>query len=69
MMGETDIYGVFVPTLGILMLVAFLLSLPLRAALRASGFYRFAWHPPLFDLALYVILLGGVVAVAARILP
>lgn len=69
MMGEIDIYGVFLPTLALLMLLAFLASLPVRAGLRAGGFYRFVWHPPLFDLALYVILLGGVVALATRILP
>lgn len=69
MMGETDIYGVFLPTLAVLMLVAFLVSLPVRAGLRACGLYRFVWHPPLFDLALYVTLLGGAVSLAARILP
>ena len=69
MMGEIDVYGVFLPTLAFLMLFAFLASLPLRGVLRACGFYRLVWHPPLFDLALYVILLGGVVALATRILP
>jgi hypothetical protein len=29
-----------------------------------TGFYRFVWHRPLFDLALYVVLLGVVVSVA-----
>ena len=31
------------------------------ACWRWSGFYRFVWHRPLFDLALYVVLLGAVV--------
>jgi hypothetical protein len=63
MTGELDIYGVFVPSLTAWMLLAFLISLPLRRVLALSGFYRLVWHRPLFDLALYVVLLGGVVAV------
>ncbi|UIY44850.1 DUF1656 domain-containing protein [Methylobacterium radiotolerans] len=50
------------------MAVAFALSLPLRRLLAATGFYRLVWHRPLFDLALYVVLLGGVVTLAHRIL-
>ena len=69
MMGELDIYGVFLPTPLLLMIATFVVSLPVRRGLRAAGLYRFVWHPPLFDLALYVILLGGVVALAARLLP
>ena len=69
MMGELDVYGVFLPTLGFLMVATFLVSVPVKRGLRAAGLYRFVWHPPLFDLALYVILLGGAVAAAARLLP
>jgi hypothetical protein len=61
MTGELDIYGVFVPSLAAWMLVAFLVSLVLRRILAATGFYRLVWHRPLFDLALYVVLLGCVV--------
>ena len=64
MTGELDIYGVFIPSLAAWMLIAFLVSLPLRRALAATGFYRLVWHRPLFDLALYVILLGCVVSLA-----
>lgn len=64
MTGELDIYGVFVPSLAAWMLLAFLVSLPLRRLLARRRFYRLAWHRPLFDLALYVVLLGAIVAVA-----
>jgi hypothetical protein len=63
MTGELDLYGVFIPSLAAWMLLAFLISLPLRRLLALTGFYRLVWHRPLFDLALYVVLLGGVVAV------
>lgn len=68
MTGEIDLYGVFAPSLLILMLVAYAVSLPLRRMLAWSGFYRLVWHQPVFDLALYVVLLAGVVALATRVL-
>ena len=64
MTGELDLYGVFVPSLAAWMLIAFALSLPLRRLLAWTGFYRVVWHRPLFDLALYVVLLSAVVSVA-----
>jgi hypothetical protein len=67
MTAELNIYGVFVPALFAWMLIAYGLSLPLRRALAWSGFYRFVWHRPLFDLALYVVLLGIVVFLAIRL--
>jgi hypothetical protein len=33
-----------------------------------SGLYRYVWHRALFDLALYVCLLGGVVYLASGLL-
>jgi Protein of unknown function (DUF1656) len=33
----------------------------LRWLLARFGFYRFVWHRPLFNLALYVLLAGAVV--------
>jgi hypothetical protein len=64
MTGEFDLYGVFVPSLAAWMGLAFVLLLPLRRLLARAGFYRLVWHRPLFDLALYVLLLGAVVALA-----
>lgn len=69
MTGELDLYGVFVPSLAAGMLIAFLASLLLRRLLARLGFYRLVWHRPLFDLALYVVLLGVVVALARPLLP
>lgn len=68
MMGELDIYGVFVPSLLVWMVAAFFLSLPVRRVLSWFGLYRLIWHRPLFDLALYVVLLGVVVATATKFL-
>ena len=59
MHGEFSLHGVFIPTLLILMLVAFALQNGLRVLLIRVGAYRHIWHPPLFNLALYVLVLGG----------
>jgi protein AaeX len=67
--GELDIYGVYIPIFVVVAAVAFLLQLLLRRVLDACGLYRFLWHRALFDLAIYVILLGLVTAAAASILP
>ncbi len=64
MTGEFDLYGVYVPSLAAWMLIAFVIGLPIRRLLTGLGLYRLVWHRPLFDLALYVLLLGAVVAVA-----
>jgi hypothetical protein len=33
------------------------------------GLYRFIWHRSIFDLSIYVIVLGIVVIVSHRLLP
>jgi Protein of unknown function (DUF1656) len=64
MIGEIDVYGVFVPTLLLWVVLALAVAAGLRRVLRRCGFYSFVWHRPLFDLALLVVVLGVVVALA-----
>jgi hypothetical protein len=59
MFGEFSLYGVFIPTLLALMTLAYLLTSALGYLLTRLGAYRHIWHPPLFNLALYIVLLGG----------
>jgi len=61
MIAELNLYGVFVPSLFLWMLVAFGILLVLRRALVHGNAYTLIWHRPLFDIALYVIILGAVV--------
>lgn len=62
MIGEFNVYGVFIPSLMAWTLIALGVTMALRAGLRFAGLYRWVWHPALFDLALFVIVLGGVIA-------
>jgi hypothetical protein len=59
MIGEISLYGIYVPPLLLLMLPALLLSRVLSGVMARTGFYRLVWHPALFDLSLFVIVLGG----------
>jgi hypothetical protein len=57
---------VFVSPLLLQMGAALVLCAVLRRVLAYFGVYRFVWHRPLFDLALLVIVLGGVAALTSR---
>jgi len=59
MNGHFDIYGVYVPTLLLLLLGAYVVKSLLHTVLVRIGFYRLVWHPPLFNLALYLMVLGA----------
>jgi hypothetical protein len=68
MTGEIDLYGVFVSPLVIWVAIALPLTALLRRLLARAGLYRFVWHRPLFDLALLVMMVYGVVFVSG-VLP
>jgi hypothetical protein len=59
-MSEFDIYGIFVPGLLVFALLAAALTAALRRLLVAIGFYRLVWHPALFDVALFIVVVGAV---------
>lgn len=60
MIGEASLYGLYIPWLGLLALAALLGLWVARRALTTLGVYRWVWHPALFDLALFVLLLWGI---------
>ena len=65
---DLNVYGVFVPSLLLGFVIAYVLSALLSRLFRRTGLYRHVWHRPLFDLAVFVCLLGGVVYLASEIL-
>ena len=69
MIGEFDIYGVYFPAFAVFAAIAFLLQLVIKRPLNAIGFYRLVWHRALFDLGIYVILIGVVTAAGVSLLP
>lgn len=67
MSGEINVFGVFVPALLVYAIVAFGCKEIVCRGLLALGAYRFVWHRPLFDTALFVLLLGGIILAAHRL--
>ncbi|WPB56397.1 DUF1656 domain-containing protein [Xylophilus sp. GOD-11R] len=57
MIGEASFYGLYLPWLMLLAGGALLASWVLRRLLATAGVYRWVWHPALFDIALYVLVL------------
>lgn len=64
MIGEFDVVGVFMPELLVWMLLAYCIQFFLGKVLARAGLYRYVWHRSVFDLALYIVLLGMVVFVS-----
>lgn len=59
MRNDIDLFGILVPALLLWVPAIYLVCALLRPLLARSGLYRLVWHPALFDLALFVCLLGG----------
>jgi hypothetical protein len=55
---DVDIVGIFAPAIVLLMLIAWMLNLAVKRVLEQVGFYRLVWHRHLFDLSMYVVILG-----------
>ncbi|GAB3408139.1 DUF1656 domain-containing protein [Massilia agilis] len=66
MIGEVNLFGMYMPPLLLLMLPALLVSRVLAGVLGRVGFYRLVWHPALFDLSLFVIVLGSLAFFASN---
>ena len=62
---ETDILGVYVAPIVPMMAAAFLVTLVLRFLALHLGLFRWIWHPALFELSVYLIVLSAVVLTAA----
>ncbi|MCZ8438735.1 DUF1656 domain-containing protein [Achromobacter xylosoxidans] len=60
MIGEFNLYGIYFPWLLVLSVVTLGVAWAVRRVLARAGLYRLVWHPALFDLALFIVLLYGV---------
>ncbi|MDR2981080.1 MAG: DUF1656 domain-containing protein [Puniceicoccales bacterium] len=61
MIKEIDMMGVYLSPMMGWIAVTILLWFGIRAVLRRVGLYRWVWHEPLFNAALFVIILSGLV--------
>lgn len=65
---QIDLFGVLLPSLMLWLVITYGIGALLRPVLERAGVYRFVWHRALFDFALYVCLLGGVVYLSSGLL-
>lgn len=63
---ETDLFGVYVAPISVMLVVAWLATITLRRIAVRYGLLRYVWHPALFVAAVYMIVLSSLVLVAAR---
>jgi hypothetical protein len=58
---EVNLFGVYVAPFAPMMLLAWLITLPLRRLADHAGVARSVWHPALFNVAVYIVVLSLVV--------
>lgn len=63
---EINLFGVYVAPMSMLMLAAWLATLALLRVAAQFALLRHVWHPALFVLAIYMIVLSSTVLVIAR---
>lgn len=59
MIGEVNLYGLFLPPLLLLAVAALAVTRLLKLVLARTAFYRVVWHPALFDFSLFILVLGA----------
>ncbi len=62
-----NVFGVYVDPFAPMMLAAWLVMLPLQSVANRLGILRYVWHPALFYIALYVIVLSLIVIGMGRL--
>jgi protein AaeX len=60
-LSEVNLFGVYVAPISVIMVVAWLATITLRRLAGRFDLLRYVWHPALFVLAIYVILLSSIV--------
>ncbi len=64
---EVDIFGVYVAPIVPMMIAALAVTVALRRLAVAVGLFRWIWHPALFEMSVYVIVLSAIVVAAGAL--
>jgi hypothetical protein len=62
---EINLFGVYVAPISLMMVGAWLVTIALRRIADRFGLLRYVWHPALFVLAVYVIVLSSWILILA----
>ena len=63
---EINLFGLYVAPITLIMAIAWIAYLVVRRVGDRFGLTGQVWHPALFDLALYVIIVSSIVLMIAR---
>jgi hypothetical protein len=63
---EVDLFGVYVAPISLMMVASWLVLIPLRRMMDHFVLLRHVWHPALFVLSVYMIILSSIVLIVAR---
>jgi hypothetical protein len=63
---EVDLFGVYIAPISVMLTVAWVITIMLRRAAARFGMLRHVWHPALFVLSVYMIVLSSIVLAVAQ---
>ena len=63
---EINLFGVYVAPISLMMVGAWFVTVALRRVADRFGLLRHVWHPSLFLLAVYVIVLSSWILIVTR---
>lgn len=63
---EINLFGLYVAPIAVILGVAWVVFVVLRRATARFAVLRRVWHPALFELSVYVIIVSSIVLVLAR---
>jgi hypothetical protein len=63
---DIDLFGVYVAPMSLMMVTAWIVTITLRRIAGRFGLLRHVWHPALFVLAVYMIVLSSITLAIAR---
>jgi hypothetical protein len=64
---EIDLFGVYVAPLSLNLVGAWFVTMALRRVAVRLGLLRHAWHPALFVLAVYIIVLSSWILIVSQL--
>jgi hypothetical protein len=63
---DINLFGVYVAPISLMMLAAWVVLIAIRRVADRFGLLHYVWHPALFVLAMYMIVLSSIVLIVAR---
>ena len=61
---EINLFGVYIAPISVMVVAAWLVTIVLRRIIARFGLLGHVWHPALFVLCVFVIILSGIILVA-----